>query len=81
MLSFKPTFSTLEELQTSEKRKEAKGKEKSIHIHLNAEFQRTARRNERQAGIKSFARRNIITSDMQMIPPLRQKEKRNSKAS
>ena len=47
MLSFKPTFSTLEELQTSEKRKEAKGKEKSIHIHLNAEFQRTARRNKK----------------------------------
>ena len=47
MLSFKPTFSTLEELQTSEKRKEAKGKEKSIHIHLNAEFQRITRRDKK----------------------------------
>ena len=35
---------------------------------------------EAQAGIK-IAGRNIITSDMQMTPPLWQKVKRNSKAS
>ena len=35
---------------------------------------------EAQAGIK-IAGRNINTSDMQMTPPLRQKVKRNSKAS
>ena len=35
---------------------------------------------ETQAGIK-IARRNIITSDMQMTPPLCQKVKKNEKAS
>ena len=35
---------------------------------------------EARAGIK-IAGRNITTSDMQMTPPLRQKVKRNSKAS
>ena len=41
---------------------------------------RNAGLEEAQAGIK-IARRNIITSDMQMTPPLWQKVKRNSKAS
>ena len=41
---------------------------------------RNAGRDEAQAGIK-IARRNIITSAMQMTPPLWQKVKRNSKAS
>ena len=37
-----------EALQIAEKRREAKGKEgKERHIHLNAEFQRIARRSER----------------------------------
>ena len=37
-----------ETLQIAEKRREAKGKgEKERHIHLNAEFQRIARRSER----------------------------------
>ena len=37
-----------ETLQIAEKRKEAKGKgEKERYIHLNAEFQRTARRDEK----------------------------------
>ena len=35
-------------LQIAEKRREAKGKvEKEIYTHLNAEFQRTARRNNK----------------------------------
>ena len=41
---------------------------------------RNAGLEEAQAGIK-IAGRNIITSDMQMTPPLWQKVKRNSKAS
>ena len=41
---------------------------------------RNAGLEEAQAGIK-MARRNIKTTDMQMIPPLWQKVKRNSKAS
>ena len=37
-----------EALQIAEKRREAKGKEgKERHIHLNAEFQRTAKRNKK----------------------------------
>ena len=41
-----------EALQVVEKRREVKGKgEKERHIHLNAEFQRTARRDK----IKSLA--------------------------
>ena len=37
-----------EALQKAEKRREAKGKgEKKGHIHLNAEFQRTARRDKK----------------------------------
>ena len=37
-----------EVLQTAQKRKEAKGKgEKERHTHLNAEFQRTARRDKK----------------------------------
>ena len=37
-----------EALQIAEKRREAKGKaEKEIHTHLNAEFQRIARRDEK----------------------------------
>ena len=37
-----------EALQIAEKRREAKGKgEKERYIHLNAEFQRTARRDEK----------------------------------
>ena len=37
-----------EALQIAEKRREAKGKgEKEGHTHLNAEFQRTARRNKK----------------------------------
>ena len=37
-----------EALQTAEKRKEAKGKgEKESYTHLNAEFQRTARRDKK----------------------------------
>ena len=37
-----------EALQIAEKRREVKGKgEKERYIHLNAEFQRTARRNKR----------------------------------
>ena len=51
-------------------------------FNLYAEYvMRNAGLEETQAGIKT-ARRNIkITSDMQMIPPLWQKVKRNSKAS
>ena len=50
-------------------------------FNLHAEYiMRNAGLEEAQAGIK-FAGRNIITSDMQMIPPLWQKVKRNSKAS
>ena len=48
---------------------------------LYAEYiMRNVRLYESQARIK-IARRNIITSDMQMTPPLWQKVKRNSKAS
>ena len=37
-----------EALQTAEKRREAKGKEeKEIYTHLNAEFQRIARRDKK----------------------------------
>ena len=37
-----------EDLQIAEKRREVKGKgEKERHIHLNAEFQRTARRDKK----------------------------------
>ena len=37
-----------EALQMAEKRREAKGKgEKKIHTHLNAEFQRTERRDKK----------------------------------
>ena len=37
-----------EALQIAEKRREAKGKgKKEIYIHLNAEFQRTARRDKK----------------------------------
>ena len=37
-----------EALQIAEKRREAKGKgEEEIHTHLNAEFQRIARRNKK----------------------------------
>ena len=37
-----------EALQIAEKRREAKGKgEKERHTHLNAEFQRTARRDKK----------------------------------
>ena len=35
-----------EALQIAEKRREAKAKEKRKHIHLNAEFQRIARRDK-----------------------------------
>ena len=50
-------------------------------FNLYAEYvMRNAGLEETQAGIK-IARRNIITSDMQMTPPLWQKVKRNSKAS
>ena len=41
---------------------------------------RNAGLDEAQTGIK-IARRNIITSDMQMTPPLCQKVKKNEKAS
>ena len=50
-------------------------------FNLHAEYiMRNAGLEEAQAGIK-IAGRNIITSDMQMTPPLWQKVKRNSKAS
>ena len=50
-------------------------------FNLYAEYiMRNAALEEAQAGIK-IAGRNIITSDMQMTPPLWQKVKRNSKAS
>ena len=50
-------------------------------FNLYAEYiMRNAGLEEAQAGIK-IAGRNIITSDMQMTPPLWQKVKRNSKAS
>ena len=40
---------SVEALQIAEKRREAKGKgEKEIYTHLNAEFQRTARREKQQ---------------------------------
>ena len=46
-------------------------------FNLHAEYiMRNAGLEEAQAGIK-FAGRNIITSDMQMIPPLWQKVKKN----
>ena len=46
-------------------------------FNLYAEYiMRNAGLEEAQAGIK-IARRNIITSDMQMTPPLWQKVKRN----
>ena len=46
-------------------------------FNLNAEYiMRNARLDEAQAGIK-IARRNTITSDIQMTPPLWQKVKRN----
>ena len=46
-------------------------------FNLYAEYiMRNAGLDEAQAGIKS-ARRNTITSNMQMTPPLWQKEKRN----
>ena len=46
-------------------------------LNLNAEYiKRNARLDESQAGIK-IAGTNIITSDMQMIPPLWQKVKKN----
>ena len=49
----------------------------SCLFNLHAEYiMRNAGLDEAQAGIK-IARRNIITSDMQMIPPLWQKAKRN----
>ena len=44
----KPKWLSEEALQIAEKRREAKGKgEKETPTHLNAEFQRTARRNEK----------------------------------
>ena len=50
-------------------------------FNLHSEYiRRNAGLDEAQAGIK-IARRNINTSDMQMTLPLRQKVKRNSKAS
>ena len=50
-------------------------------FNLYAEYiMRNAGLEEAQAGIK-IARRNINNLDMQMIPPLWQKVKRNSKAS
>ena len=50
-------------------------------FNLYAEYiMRNAGLEEAQAGIK-IAGRNIVTSDMQMTPPLWQKVKRNSKAS
>ena len=50
-------------------------------FNVYAEYiMRNAGLEEAQAGIK-IAGRNIITSDMQMTPPLWQKVKRNSKAS
>ena len=49
-------------------------------FNLHAEcIMRNAGLDEAQAGIM-FVRRNIITSDMQMIPPLWQKVKRNKRA-
>ena len=49
-------------------------------FNLYAEFMRNVGLEEAEAGIK-IAGRNIITSDMQMTPPLWQKVKRNQKAS
>ena len=50
-------------------------------FNLHAEYiMRNSGLEEAQAGIK-IAGRNIISSDMQMTPPLWQKVKRNSKAS
>ena len=50
-------------------------------FNLYAEYiMRNAGLEEAQAGVK-IAGRNIITSDMQMTPPLWQKVKRNKKAS
>ena len=50
-------------------------------FNLYAEYiMRNARLEEAQAGI-TIARKISITSDMEMIPPLWQKVKRNSKAS
>ena len=44
----KAKWSSEEALQIAEKRREAKGKgEKESYIHLNAEFQRTARRDKK----------------------------------
>ena len=44
-----------EALQIAEKRREEKGKgEKEIYTHLNVEFQRTARRNEKSALSEQF---------------------------
>ena len=49
----------------------------TLLIILFAEYiMQNARLDEAQAGIE-IARRNINTSDMQMIPPLRQKAKEN----
>ena len=42
-----------EDLQIAEKRREAKGKrEKERYIHLNAEFQRIARRDKKKSVLK-----------------------------
>ena len=50
-------------------------------FNFSAEYiMRNAGLDEAQTGIK-IARRNIITSDMQMTPPLCQKVKKNEKAS
>ena len=67
---------------SSKKRKEYV---KAVYCHpaylTYAEYtMRDAGLDEAQAGIK-IARRNVITSNMQMTSPLWQKMKRNSKAS
>ena len=51
-------------------------------FNLHAEYvtlMRIAGLDEAQAGIKIAGRKISVTSDMQMIPPLWQKVKRNSK--
>ena len=81
-----------EALHIAVKRREAKSKgEKERYKHLNAEFQRTARKDKKaflsnqckeieennRMGKTRLPGEISITSDMQMTPPLWQKVKRN----
>ena len=77
-----------EALQIAEKRKEAEGKgEKERYIHLNAAFQRTARRDkkaflgEQGKEIRKTTEWERLEITSRKLEILRQKVKRNSKAS